>query len=268
MLGGWIGWLFFVATVVCLASIAGFALAAASGAAGHFLESGAFCGVESAAALAEGESFDALGDGLADGSAVRVGDEEFEASFWEVDGADLDSDAVAEVEGSSGVFVDECAGVLDGDPLGCLAGAGGVAREVFDLDESVGEVLVDLDEDASCVETGDDTVEDFADLVGEELEDEEAAEFSFGVGCVGLGVADVASDGDEFFLGDERVGVGELSSDEVHLFFALGWLLAVVGECEVVLEESVCEQVGVAADGAGEVGVSVAGEGEVADGGG
>ena len=83
--------------------------------------------------------------------------------------------------------------------------------QVLGLDHAVGEVLVDLDEDAALRDAGDDAVERLADVLCEELQHEELAQLALGILGVLLGAGDVAADL------DQRLLVGAHASDVAQL---------------------------------------------------
>ena len=150
-----------------------------------------------------------------------------------------------------------------------------------------------MDEDAEAGDAGDDAVDNVADVLSEELQDFDAAEFAFGIAAAAFGEGEMFAEVDESgVVGGHAEGFGHHAGTATaagHIFdfwfsiidggggtvefggstlrrFAAALLFAVVAICEDGFEGAVNHEVRIAADGAGEVGVVVAGEGEVADG--
>jgi len=228
----------------------------------------------SAEGLGDFAGFEAFEFGFAaDGGAVFE-EAEFELSGGDVDVDDLDTGAVAEGDAASGALSAEDAGAVIELPE--------VVGEVADADESVDEETGGLDEDAEAGDAGDDAIDDIADVFGEELEDFDGAEFTFGIGGAAFGKGDMFAEVDEGGeAGDVAEGFGHEASAAATAGCAAGdfdfWSAGDFATAEVFfiagffflgeygVEAAVDDEIGIAAEGAGEVGVILTGEGEVAD---
>ena len=115
--------------------------------------------------------------------------------------------------------------------------------------------VVNLHENAEIGDSGDDAGELLADLFFEQFEDFDSAQFAFGIVGAALGEADVLAQIDQSHRGTaapvESGMAARLPPD---------WLAEI--NC---VQQAVDRQVGVAADGAGEVAIMLAGQGVMPD---
>ncbi len=243
-------------------------------------------GAPGAAGLGGGTAgFHAAHGGVAADAGAVFEEPEVELPGGDVDVDDLDAGAVAEGNASTGALATEDASAFFKLPE--------VVGEVGDADHSFDEEAGGLDEDAEAGNAGDDAVDDIADVLGEELKDFDGAEFAFGVGGAAFGVGEVLAEGDEgSVVGGHAERFGHEARAAAHAglaagdfdcfglwsglgdfsgagfsFFGFGFLLFGAGfHFEDGVEAAVDDEVGVAADGTGEVGIVFAGKGVVADG--
>ena len=210
----------------------GFAVFAGGGLVfGDFAPWGAAAALGAVLAAVVGAACAGFGGG---GGFVAVGEAEVDLLFGAVDTVDLDFDVISKADDASGLFAGEggALGVEDEE----VVGDGG------EVDHAAHAEAGDVDEEAEVADFGDEGVVEFGGVavelglkVGVEFD---VAAVAFGIGGVALGDADVVGH------------FGDLCGRGGHF----------------VKEHAVDDEVGVTADGGGEVGVFFFGEAVVPEG--
>jgi len=145
--------------------------------------------------------FHASHGGIAADAGAVFEEAEVELARGDVDADDLDAGAVSEGDAS--------AGALSAEDAGAVVELPEVVGEIGNADHSFDEEARGLDKDAEAGDAGDDAVDDIADVFGEELEDFDGAEFSFGVGGTAFGEGEVFAEVDEgLVIGGHAEGFG------------------------------------------------------------